>query len=245
MRSIDLNVDLGEGCGNDVALMDYATSVNIACGWHAGDALTMHTLSAAALSRGIAIGAHPAYPDREHFGRRSMDLPADELHAGIQYQVGALAGIVKALGGRLTHVKPHGALYNDAEQNVETAETIVRAVRDVDSSLAIYGLAGGQLVDSARRLGLKAVDEAFADRGYLPGGKLVPRSEQGALIHDIDEATARAVEIAANNRVKGRDGNWIAIRADTLCLHGDGPHAIEFATAIRSAIPISDRFLVN
>ncbi|TDA45948.1 5-oxoprolinase subunit PxpA [Burkholderia pyrrocinia] len=236
MRKIDLNVDLGEGYGNDLALLDYATSVNIACGWHAGDASTMRTVVDAALKRGIAVGAHPGYPDREHFGRRSLEMTYDEIYAGIQYQVGALNGIVRALGGCLAHVKPHGALYNDAERSIAVARAIVCSVRDIDSSLVIYGLAGGQLVRLARECGLQARDEAFADRGYGPDGRLVPRGEQGAVIYDIDEVARRVGELMATGTVQARNGKRIPLSAQTLCLHGDGEHAVSFAQTVHAAL---------
>ncbi|MCA8355563.1 5-oxoprolinase subunit PxpA [Burkholderia cepacia] len=205
MCGIDLNVDLGEGYDNDLQLLEYASSVNIACGWHAGDALTMRTIAAAALKRGIAVGAHPSYPDREYFGRRSMSLSFDEIYAGVQYQVGALAAIVSAIGQeyRLSHVKPHGALYNDAERVQMVAEAIVCAVRDLDQSLVVVGLAGGKLVQTARRYKLQAADEAFADRGYMSDGTLVPRSEPGALIEDVTEVVSRAEEMAVTGRRYG------------------------------------------
>lgn len=238
MCGIDLNVDLGEGCDNDLQLLEYASSVNIACGWHAGDALTMRAIAAAALNRGVAVGAHPSYPDRENFGRHSMNLSFDEIYAGVQYQVGALAAIVSAIGQeyRLSHVKPHGALYNDAERAQMVAEAIVCAVRDLDQSLVVVGLAGGKLVQTARRYELHAADEAFADRGYMSDGTLVPRSEPGALIEDVTEVVSRAEEMATNRRVRARDGAWIPIHADTLCLHGDGPSAVDFAARIQSAL---------
>lgn len=238
MHTIDLNVDLGEGCDNDIPLLDHATSINVACGWHAGDAVTMRNLAAAAAQRGIAIGAHPGYPDRAHFGRRSLALPPDEIYAGVLYQVGALAAIVKALGAgvRFAHVKPHGALYNDAERRSEVAEAIVAAVRDLDPSLAMVGLAGGELIAAARRAGLSTANEAFADRGYLPDGTLIPRSEPDALISRVEEVTQRAVELVKHGRVRGRGGDWTPVRADTLCLHGDGPHALEFAARIGAAM---------
>lgn len=236
MRPIDLNVDLGEGCANDAALLAYATSVNVACGWHAGDAVTMMRMSAAALEKSVRVGAHPSYPDRENFGRESMQLSPDEIYAGVLYQVGSLNGIVRALGGRLSHVKPHGALYNDAERHYYTAEAIVSAVRDTDSSIEIYGLAGGQLVRVARQAGLTARDEGFADRGYSSRGQLVPRGTPAALVEDVGEAANRAAEMAAHGRVRAVDGEWVSIPVETICLHGDGPNAVVFAKQIKSVL---------
>ncbi|MCA7981282.1 5-oxoprolinase subunit PxpA [Burkholderia cepacia] len=236
MAAIDLNVDIGEGGANDDALLPYATSINIACGWHAGDPVTMHRLAAAALARDIAIGAHPSYPDRAHFGRRSLEIDREELCAGIQYQIGALAGIVKALGGHLVHVKPHGALYNDAEQEPSVADAIIAAVQAIDPSLAVFGLSGGRLVAAARDAGLIAIDETFPDRGYRRDGTLVPRSEPGALIDNPKQVARRAAEIVAARRVQAHDGGWVSIAAQTMCLHGDGPHSVEFAHEIHAAL---------
>ncbi|RQQ01043.1 5-oxoprolinase subunit PxpA [Burkholderia stagnalis] len=236
MRVIDLNVDLGEGCANDVELLAYATSINVACGWHAGDATTMMCTCAAALEKSIRIGAHPSYPDRENFGRKSLKLPVREIYAGVLYQIGSLNGILKAMGGRMSHVKPHGALYNDAERDGETAEAIVAAVRDIDPTLEVYGLAGGQLVRLARRYGIAARDEAFADRGYSSSGHLLPRGAPAAMIEDVGEAVSRVKELAMNGRVTADDGRWLEIPVETICLHGDGPHAVIFAKRIKSVL---------
>ncbi|HGO6126518.1 5-oxoprolinase subunit PxpA [Burkholderia cepacia] len=236
MATIDLNVDIGEGGAHDDALLDYATSVNIACGWHAGDAVTMRRTAAAALARGIALGAHPGYPDREHFGRRSMEMNREDLYAAIQYQVAALGGIVKAMDGRLSHIKPHGALYHDAERDPSIADAIVSAVRDLDSSLAIYGLSGGRLVAAARAAGLVAIDETFADRAYRADGTLVPRSEPGAVIDDAALAGERAAAMVSSGGVEAQDGTWVPVVAQTVCLHGDALHAPEFAARIHAAM---------
>ncbi len=235
-REIDLNVDLGEGFGHDSELLKYATSVNVACGWHAGDPLTMRRVTTQALSSGVAIGAHPSFPDREHFGRAAMTLPPDEVYAGVQYQAGALAAMVAGLGGRVTHVKPHGALYNQAEDDADLARAIVRAVRDMDPGLAIFGLAGGQLVRIARDEGLVAVEEGFADRAYTPEGKLVPRSEPEAVFNSDARACEQAISIARDGRLRASNGNWLVMRPQTLCLHGDGAHAVSFASQVRAAL---------
>ncbi|KKB61063.1 hypothetical protein WM40_25375 [Robbsia andropogonis] len=235
-NKIDLNVDMGEGCGNDEALIEYATSINVACGWHAGDAMTMRRVVSLALRGGVAIGAHPSFPDRENFGRTAMSLPPEEVYAGVQYQIGALAAIASAQGARLTHVKPHGALYNQAEDDVELARAIVHAVRDFDPKLAVFGLAGGQLVQVAREEGLIAIDEGFADRGYTPLAKLMPRSEPNAVIQDDDEACKQAIKMVCDGRIRSSDGSEIEVKPQTLCLHGDGAHAVEFARKIRAAL---------
>ncbi len=220
---MDLNADLGEGCGNDDALMAIVSSANIACGAHAGDAQTMVATVRSAIRHGAAIGAHPSYPDRERFGRVAMDRSPLEIYADVVAQVRALEAIARDQGVRLRHVKPHGALYNVAARDRSVADAISLAVRDVDSSLALVGLAGGTQLESARAHGLRAIAEVFADRGYQPDGTLIPRGEEGALIQDVDEAVAQALDLTRNGR------------GETICLHGDGPRALEFARAIRDA----------
>ncbi|AKJ69494.1 lamB/YcsF family protein [Pandoraea thiooxydans] len=233
---IDLNADVGEGCDSDEALLALISSANIACGWHAGDAATMHRTVAWAIEHNVAIGAHPSFPDRENFGRSEMHLPADEVYAGVLYQIGALAAIAQAHGGVLAHVKPHGALYNQAARDPALAQTIAKAVRDFDPGLALFGLAGGELVRAARDAGLSAVEEVFADRGYNPDGTLVKRGTPGALIDDEEQALAQTLEMIERQRVRARDGSWVGINAQTVCLHGDGPHALAFARRIRTRL---------
>lgn len=239
-KTIDLNVDVAEGFERDIELLAYATSVNIACGWHAGDALTMRQVASEALWRGIAIGAHPGYPDRANFGRMSMAMSAEEVYAGVQYQIGALAAIVTGLGGQLTHVKPHGALYNDAERAPALANAIVRAVQDFDPTLVVFGLAGGRLIDVARSKGLTVFEEGFADRAYGADGKLLPRSEPGAVIEDIDVVCQQALDMVLAGQVLMIDGERADVHVQTLCLHGDGAHAVEFARALMSAFVDAD-----
>ncbi|MGI4983369.1 MAG: 5-oxoprolinase subunit PxpA [Janthinobacterium lividum] len=233
---IDLNADLGEGCTTDEALLDLVSSANIACGWHAGGADAMRDCAQWAVARGVAIGAHPSFLDRENFGRAEMQLTPDEVHSGMLYQLGALSAIVHAAGGRIAHVKPHGALYNQAARDSVLADAIVRAVRTFDASLTIFGLAGGELVAAARRAGLAVVEEAFADRGYRADGSLVPRSEPGAMIHDEDAMIERILTMIHEKRVRTVDGSWCAVNAQTFCLHGDGPHALAFARRIRTTL---------
>ncbi|MFG6464674.1 5-oxoprolinase subunit PxpA [Roseateles sp. DXS20W] len=233
---VDLNADLGEGAPDDADLLALVSSANIACGWHAGDARLMQRTVAAALDRGVAIGAHPSYPDREHFGRREMALSPDDVRADVTYQIGALAALVRAQGGALHHVKPHGALYNQAARDPALADAIAAAVLDVDPSLALYGLAGSELLRAAERAGLRAVAEVFADRGYRADGSLVPRGQPGALVDDVDEAVARTLRMVRDGSVQAVTGETVRLRADTLCLHGDGPHALAFARAIHAAL---------
>lgn len=232
---IDLNADLGEGCGNDSALMPLITSANIACGFHAGDAQTMRESVRLALAHGVAIGAHPSFPDRENFGRTAMPLPPDTVYVQTLYQIGALAAIVHAEGGVMTHVKPHGMLYNQAAKQPPLADAIARAVQSLDPGLIIVGLAGSEMIRAGERYGLATREEVFADRGYLADGSLVPRSEPGALIDDDDEAVSRTLEMVLNGRVQSRDGVWATVNAQTVCLHGDGAHALAFARRLREA----------
>jgi len=233
---VDLNADLGEGAPDDAELLALVSSANIACGWHAGDARLMLRTVAAALARGVAIGAHPSYPDRDNFGRSEMQLSPDDVRADLIYQIGALDALVKAQGGRLHHVKPHGALYNQAARDPVLADAIAAAVLDVDPSLALYGLAGSELLRAAERAGLRAVAEVFTDRGYRADGSLVPRSQPGAFIHDVDEAVARTLRMVAQGVVVAVSGETVPLQAQTICLHGDGPHALAFARAIHAAL---------
>ena len=232
-RSIDLNADVGEGCGQDAALMPLISSANIACGGHAGDAESMREAIALAMGNGVAIGAHPSFPDRENFGRREMQLGARELRECIVAQIESLASVALQAGARLRHVKPHGALYNMAARDQELAETVVTAIRSVDPSLMLFGLAGSALLAVAGRLGLKAISETFADRGYRPDGSLQPRTEPGSVIHDADAVAARAVAMVRDGSVVAVDGSRAALRADSICVHGDTPGADALARRIR------------
>ncbi|SIQ00129.1 UPF0271 protein [Aeromonas sp. RU39B] len=230
---IDLNADLGEGSPHDEALLQLVSSANIACGFHAGDASTMRQSVRWALQYGVAIGAHPSFPDRENFGRSAMNLPADTVYAQTLYQVGALAAIAKAEGGALHHVKPHGMLYNQAAREPALAEAIAHAVRAQDSNLVLVGLAGSELIRAGKAAGLATREEVFADRGYQADGSLVPRSQPGALLDSDEAALAQSLEMVLRQRVQAITGEWVALRADTLCLHGDGPHALAYAQALR------------
>lgn len=233
---IDLNADLGEGAGSDEALLGLVSSANIACGWHAGDAKTMRQCVRWALEHGVAIGAHPSFPDRENFGRSTMHLPPEEITANVLYQIGALAAIVKAEGGTLAHVKPHGQLYNQAAKEPELAEAIVEAVRRFDPSLKFFGLAGSGMIEAASRAGLTPVEEVFADRGYMADGSLVPRSQPGALIEDEEQSLAQTLSLVRDHQVRAIDGSIVAVNAQSVCLHGDGAHALAFARRIRDRL---------
>lgn len=233
---VDLNADLGEGAPDDAELLALVSSANIACGWHAGDARLMQTTVAAALERGVAIGAHPSYPDRENFGRSEMQLTPEEVRADLIYQIGALDALVRAAGGRLHHVKPHGALYNQAARDPALADAIAAAVLDINPSLAVYGLAGGELLKAAERAGLRAVAEVFADRGYRADGSLVPRSQPGAFVEDTEQAVGRTLRMVREGIVQAVSGEIVPLQAQTICLHGDGPHALAFARAIYQSL---------
>jgi UPF0271 protein len=235
MMRIDLNADLGEGCGSDAALLQLVSSANIACGFHAGDAQTMLASVREALKNGVAIGAHPSFPDRENFGRTAMQLPPDVVYAQTLYQIGALEAITRAQGGVMRHVKPHGMLYNQAAKEPQLADAIARAVYDCSPALILVGLAGSELIRAGERYGLATRQEVFADRGYQDDGSLVPRTQPGALIDDEEQALAQTLEMVQSGRVKSINGIWTPVTAQTVCLHGDGEHALIFARRLRAA----------
>ncbi|MFA3778019.1 5-oxoprolinase subunit PxpA [Yersinia sp. 2544 StPb PI] len=230
---IDLNADLGEGCANDQALLQLVSSANIACGFHAGDAQTMRQSVRWAMEYGVAIGAHPSFPDRENFGRTAMQLPPETVYAQVVYQLGALAAIVKAEGGVMQHVKPHGMLYNQAAVDPLLADAIAKAVKAVDTSLRLVGLAGSELIRAGERAGLVTRQEVFADRRYQPDGTLVPRSQPDALIESDELALSQTLAMVQRQQVQARDSSWVAVQADTVCVHGDGAHALDFARRLR------------
>ena len=235
MVKIDLNADLGEGGGADAELMTLVSTVSIACGFHAGDAQTMLTSVRHAIKNGVAIGAHPGFPDRENFGRTAMTLPPETVYAQTLYQIGALEAIVRSQQGVMRHVKPHGMLYNQAAKEPALADAIARAVRDANSRLILTGLAGSELIRAGQRYGLITRQEVFADRGYQPDGTLVPRHQPGALITDEEKALEQTLEMVRDGRVKTCDGSRAQVQADTVCLHGDGEHALLFARRLRAA----------
>lgn len=232
---IDLNADLGEGCGSDRELLQLVSSANIACGFHAGDAQTMLQSVRWALEYGVAIGAHPSFPDRENFGRSAMQLPPETVYAQVLYQIGALKIIAESEGGKLTHVKPHGMLYNQAARDAGLADAIARAVKSVDAGLLLVGLAGSESIRAAGHYGLQTREEVFADRGYQTDGTLVPRGQPGAMIEEEEQAISRTLEMVQHGTVASVTGERVALRAQTVCLHGDGPHALAFARRLRDA----------
>lgn len=231
---IDINCDLGEGCGpddtsSDEAVMPFITSANIACGFHAGDPLTIEKSVKSAISHGVGIGAHPGYPDREGFGRRPVNMSHEELRALILYQAGAVKGITEAAGGKMQHVKPHGALYNAAATDYEMAYVIAQAVKDLDKTLTLVALSGSELIRAARDAGLSCASEVFADRSYNDDGTLVSRSIEGAVLHDTETVIERAVRMITEKSVLSVTGKIIQIEADTICIHGDNEMAAVFA----------------
>jgi len=238
---IDLNCDLGEGFGiyrwgNDREVLKYITSANIACGCHAGDPLVMAETVELAAAAGVAVGAHPGYPDLQGFGRRAMAYSPTEVYHYVLYQLGALAGIAKAKGTRVAHVKPHGALYNQAAADIGLAKAVARAVRDFDPGLVLYGLAGSELLKAGEELGLQVAGEAFADRAYQDDGSLVSRLDPRGVLRDLKAMAAQALELVLKGRVISVNGKEVRVKADTLCIHGDTPGAWEAAREIHRAL---------
>jgi len=235
---VDINCDMGESfgayrIGADDEVFPFITSANIACGFHGGDPAVMRTTIANAAKRGVAIGAHPGFQDLIGFGRRNMDVSADEAYDLVVYQVGALLGFARAAGVAMQHVKAHGALYNMAAASPPLASAIANAVRDVDASLILFGLPGSHLVSEGQRAGLRTACEVFADRNYMADGSLVSRRRDDAFVHDASEAVQRAIRMVREGKVRSVDGSDINIGVDTICIHGDGAHAAEFAQRLR------------
>jgi UPF0271 protein len=234
-RCIDFNCDLGEGY-DDAALMPYISAANIACGLHAGDVETMRRTIGLCLQHGVAMGAHPSFDDRDGFGRREVFCTTDEIRSLLRRQIGALADIAGSQGAPLSHVKPHGALYNMAARDRALADAIAGTVHEFDPELILYGLSGSALTDAGERMGLRVAHEVFAERRYEADGRLVARGQPDAVIHDLGVSLAQVRSIVRDGRVISRSGEWVSLRADTLCLHGDRADATEFACAVRAAL---------
>ena len=237
MLSIDLNADMGESfgaweMGNDAELMNYVSSINVACGFHAGDASVIRQTIERGIEKNIAIGAHPSFPDLQGFGRRLMNLSVSEIFDIVLYQVSAVKGICEASGGKLHHVKPHGALYNLAAKDKNSAKAIAEAVKKIDENIIVYGLSGSFLISEAESVGLQTQSEVFADRTYQKDGSLTPRSEPNALIKDAEKAVLQVLEIIEKNNTTATNGEKVRIKAETICIHGDAVNAVEFAKAI-------------
>ena len=240
-RRVDLNADLGEGfgvwrLGDDDALLGTVTSANVACGFHAGDPSIIRRVCTGAVASGVAIGAQVSYRDLAGFGRRFIDVAPGELADDVLYQLAALDGIARVTGGRVAYVKPHGALYNAVVGHHAQARAVIEAVAAYDPGLAVLGLPGSALLRAAESAGLRPVAEGFADRGYTADGALVPRREAGALVTDPSEVADRAVRMAAEGVVAAVDGTTVAVRVESVCVHGDTPGAVELARAVRGAL---------
>lgn len=241
MTSIDLNADLGEGFGrwrltDDEQLLSVVTSANVACGFHAGDAVTMRRVCELAAERGVRIGAQVSYRDLAGFGRRAMDVPLAELAAEVAYQIGALEVFARAAGARVAYVKPHGALYNRVVHDEEQAAAVVDGVLLADAALPVLGLPGSRLLELAGKSGLPVVTEAFADRAYTDAGTLVPRTQEDAVVTDPDSVVERSVSLARSGEVVSHTGTRIEVRALSLCLHGDTPGAVDLARRVRERL---------
>jgi UPF0271 protein len=237
---IDLNSDLGEGAGHDNEILDLVSSANIACGFHAGDPASIFATIQAALERGVSLGAHPSFPDRENFGRTEMTMPPAEVYSTVAYQIGAFHALALAAGGRMNHVKAHGALYNMAARDRPLADVIANAVFGLDPKLILFAPGGSHLDFAATELGLETASEVFADRNYLANGSLVPRTESNAFVHDPVEAAERIIRILSEHKVRAVDGTDVTISATTVCVHGDNPQAVAFVRKLRERLELED-----
>lgn len=241
MAGIDLNADLGEGfgvwrLGDDDAMLGIVTSANVACGFHAGDPAGLLRVCRSAAQRGVRIGAQVSYRDLAGFGRRFIDVAAEDLIADVMYQIGALQAIAQAAGSAVSYVKPHGALYNTIVTHTEQAAAVAEAVRLVDAGLPVLGMAGSAFFDEATRRELRTVAEAFADRAYRPDGQLVSRREQGAVLHDPAAIADRVATMVTSGQVTATDGTLLTLKAESVCVHGDSPGAVQIAAAVREKL---------
>jgi UPF0271 protein len=241
--AIDLNADAGESfgaynLGNDEDLFPYVSSVNIACGFHAGDPAVMKRTVRLAMATGKAIGAHPGLPDLQGFGRRPIQITPEEAYDLVLYQIGALWAFVKAEGGILNHVKPHGALYNMAAVDANLAQAIAEAVYKFNPELILYGLSGSEMIKAGEKVNLRTASEVFADRTYQADGTLTSRKQPNALITDRQQAVSQVLRMVKEGKVSAMSGEEVTIKADTICIHGDGPHAVEFARTIHAALSL-------
>ncbi|TCS84469.1 LamB/YcsF family protein [Tepidibacillus fermentans] len=234
---IDINSDMGESfghfkVGNDRELMKYITSANVACGFHAGDPKTLHQTILFAKEMGVAVGAHPGFYDVRGFGRKGIIVSPEEIYYDVLYQLGAIKAFTDVHQVRLQHVKPHGALYNMAHKDLELSQAIVNAIYDFDKNLIVFGIDGGKLLQAAKEKGLRIAREFFVDRTYQNDGSLTPRTKENAYVYDPNEAAERVVRLIKEKRVQATDGTWVIMDADTLCVHGDGEHALTLAKAV-------------
>lgn len=241
MYKVDLNSDIGESFGNyklglDEEVVKHISSANIACGWHAGDPMVMQQTVEMAVKEGVALGAHPGYPDLLGFGRREIKVTFEEAKSYIKYQIGALWAFAKSKGVKLQHVKPHGAFYNMAAKDQDLARAIAEGIYEVDQDLILVGLANGELIHAGKKAGLKVANEVFADRAYNPDGTLVSRKQEGAVIHDTDLAIARVLRMVKEGKIETITGEDINIQADSICVHGDNPKAVAFVETIQNTL---------
>lgn len=241
MFKIDLNSDLGESFGNykiglDEEVIKYVSSVNIACGWHAGDPEVMEKTIKMAIENGVAVGAHPGFPDLIGFGRRNLSVKPSEMKAYIKYQLGALMAFAKAKNEKIQHVKPHGAMYNMAAKDSVLSIAIAEAIYEVDKDIILLGLANSELVKAGKHVGLKVANEVFADRAYNADGTLVVRSKEGSVIHDADVAISRVIRMIKEGKVTAITGEDVEINAQSICVHGDNPEAVEFVKKIKTKL---------
>lgn len=241
MKMIDLNCDMGESFGRyslgaDEELMPYISSVNLACGFHASDPMVIQQTVQMAVKYNLAVGAHPGYPDIQGFGRRKIEMSPDEVEAMVLYQIGALWGFLRSARIEMTHVKPHGALYNQAAQEVHLANAIARSVQRFSKELILVGLAGSALIEAGLEIGLNVANEGFVERGYQADGQLMPRGMDGAIIHDSIIAARQAIQLARDGISLRRGELTMNIKVDTLCIHGDSPNALDIARSVRSAL---------
>ena len=239
--SVDLNCDMGESShntrvGNDEAVLPFISSANIACGFHAGTPAVMRKTVVMALENQVAIGAHPGFYDRDGFGRREITISPDEAYEIIVYQIGALEAFTRSEGGKLHHVKPHGALYNMAAKDQELSKAIARAVFKVNPELILYGLSGSELIKAGATIGLRTASEAFADRTYQLDGSLTPRNIEGAVIEDFEHVSKQILSLVKNKSILTHSGEPLSLQAETICIHGDGSHAAEFAKRLRNTL---------
>jgi 5-oxoprolinase (ATP-hydrolysing) subunit A len=236
MSTILLNCDMGEGTGTDEFIMPFINAANIACGYHAGDSVTMWQTVELAIKHNVAIGAHISFLDKENFGRSEMQLSSDEVYELVSQQLIILNEITTALDTKITHVKPHGALYNMSARDAMLANIIAKAIKDFDSSLILVGLSGSHSINEAKKIELKTASEVFADRTYQDDGTLTPRSQSNALIEEVDKVVKQVLQMTKEGMVTTTSGKTIPVVAETICIHGDGKHALEFAKAIHNAV---------
>lgn len=239
-KTIDINCDLGEGCGADAELMKYISSANIACGGHAGDLQTMRRTVELAIANEVAIGAHPGYVDQQNFGRATIDLTSGEIFETVVDQIQRLRRVCDDIGATIAHVKPHGALYNQSAKDPRIASAVAEAVKSADTALILFGLSGSHSITEANSIGLRTVAEAFADRTYQNDGSLTTRNDENALISDPETLLEQVLNLIQYNCVRTTEAVMIPITAETICIHGDGEHAVEFARSIHSALAMRD-----